>query len=439
MITKEEIVRVLYDLNFWGKDQEVGIVREKYLEKLIKIKDMKESISIAGVRRCGKSTITKQFLKHVIEKGAKKENTLYVDFEEPSFSQYLNSNILDIVYNAYREVINPEDFAYIVLDEVQNVPNWEKWVRAKQERENVKIIVTGSSSKLMSSEFSTVLGGRSININIFPLSFKEFVKFKGKDVKMYKGVVIDKNVVRSLLREYLEFGGFPGVVMEKKENKTILLKEYFDSIVFRDVVLRYSIRDVNLLKALSIIIQTNISLPLSIGKLASILQDSFKRKTSLETVSRFLEYFESAFLVFLVPIFSYKIKDQLQYPRKIYTIDTGLRNAVCFRFSEDMGKLYENVVFLELKRKGKEIYYWKDSQQREVDFVIKEGTRVKKLIQVCLNLENEKTRKREINALITAMDEFGINNGTIINDDYKCEENFDGKIIKFIPLYEWLL
>ncbi|PKP59645.1 MAG: ATPase [Candidatus Altiarchaeales archaeon HGW-Altiarchaeales-1] len=347
MITKEEIIRALYDSNFWGKEQEVGIVREEYLEKLIKIKDMKESISIAGVRRCGKSTISKQFLKHVIEKGAKKENTLYVNFEEPSFSPYLNSNILDIVYNTYSEVINPEDFAYIVLDEVQNVPNWERWVRAKQEKGKVKIIVTGSSSKLMSSEFSTVLGGRCLNIDIFPLSFREFVKFKGRTVKQYKGVVIDKNVISSLLREYLEFGGFPRAVMEKKENKNMLLKEYFDSIIFRDIVSRYNIRDVNLLKTLAIIMQTNISSPSSIGKLASVLQDSFKRKTSLETVSRFLEYFESAFLIFLVPIFSYKIKDQLQYPRKIYSIDAGLRNAVCFRFSEDIGKLYENVVFLD--------------------------------------------------------------------------------------------
>lgn len=439
MIVKEEIIRALYDLNFWGREQEVGIERKEYLKKLIKIKDMKESISIVGVRRCGKSTISKQFLKYVIEKGAKKENTLYVDFEEPLFSQYLNSNVLDIVYNAYREVLNPDEFAYIVLDEVQNVPNWERWVRAKQEKGKVKIIVTGSSSKLMSSEFSTVLGGRNININIFPLSFREFVKFKGKNIKQYKGVVIDKNVVRSLLRDYLEFGGFPRVVMEKKENKHTLLKEYFDSIIFRDIVSRYNIRDVRLLKALAIIMQTNISSHLSIGKLASILQDSFKRKISLETVSRFLEYFKSAFFIFLVPIFSYKIKDQLHYPRKIYSIDTGLRNVVSFRFSEDMGKLYENIVFLELKRKGKEIYYWKDSQQREVDFVIKEGTRVKELIQVCLNPENKKTKKRETDALIKAMDEFKIGNGTIITDDYKSEENFDGKIIKFIPLYEWLL
>jgi len=219
----------------------------------------------------------------------------------------------------------------------------------------------------------------------------------------------------------------------------MLLKEYFDSIIFRDIVSRYNIRDVNLLKTLAIIMQTNISSPSSIGKLASVLQDSFKRKTSLETVSRFLEYFESAFLIFLVPIFSYKIKDQLQYPRKIYSIDAGLRNAVCFRFSEDIGKLYENVVFLELKRKGKEIYYWKDAQQREVDFVIKEGLVVKELIQVCLNLENEKTKKRETDALLIAMDEFGIKEGTIITEDYKDEENFDEKIIKFIPLWEWLL
>jgi hypothetical protein len=290
----------------------------------------------------------------------------------------------------------------------------------------------------LSSEFTTVLSGRSINLNIFPLSFKEFVRFNDKKIKQYKDIVLDKNRVNSLMSEYLEFGGFPRVVLETKDNKSILLKEYFEAIVLRDIVSRHNIRDVSLLKAFATILLTNIASPTSIGKLASVLQGSFNRKTSLETVSRFLEYAESAFLIFPVQIFSYKIKDQLQYPRKVYCIDTGLRNAVSFRFSEDIGRLYENLVYLELKRKGREIYYWKDPQHREVDFVIKEGMNVKELIQVCFDISDEKTKKREITALIKAMEEFKLNTGTIITEDYEDEEETSEKAINYIPLWKWL-
>jgi predicted AAA+ superfamily ATPase len=439
MLKKDFILRLLHESNFWGKDQDVGISRNVYLDKLMKMKEMKEAAALVGVRRCGKSTITKQFLKHVIESGCKREQTLYVNFEEPVFTSYLNLDLMDAIYEAYKENINPENPAFVVLDEVQVIPAWEKWVRAKQENEKIKIVITGSSAKLLASEFSTVLSGRNIPLSIYPLSFKEFIVFKG-GIKKAGRVFLEKRKLNILLEEYLEFGGFPRPVLEsRKENKAMLLNEYFEAIVLRDVAARYNVKEINILRALATILLTNVSSLVSIGKLTRVIQEAFKQKTSLETISRFLQYMESAFLVFLVPIFSYKIKNQLQYPRKVYCVDTGLRNTVSFRFLEDLGKLYENAVFMELKRAGKNVFYWKDTSGREVDFIIKDKLKVKEAIQVCVDMKNSEVKERELSALVSCLKEFGLKEGLIINEDEEGEEKIQGKKIKYVPLWKWLL
>lgn len=242
-----------------------------------------------------------------------------------------------------------------------------------------------------------------------------------------------------MLKEYLEFGGFPRVVLETRENKKALLDEYFEAIVLRDVAARYNVRETGLLRAFATVLLNNSSSPVSIARLAGILQESFKQRISLETVSRFLAYTESAFLAFLVPIFSYKIKEQMRYPRKAYCIDTGMRNAVSFRFSQDMGRLYENLVFLELNRMGLDIYYWKDRQGREVDFVIKNGTKVREAVQVCFDASKAETRKREVRALMKCMDEFRLKEGLIITETEDEEDNIGGKKIIFRPLWKWIM
>ncbi|MEW5896358.1 MAG: ATP-binding protein [Nanoarchaeota archaeon] len=436
---KDKIIQILQGQNFWGKDQQLGFIRKSYLKTFRSRSQLKEALVLVGVRRCGKSTLSKQFMAELIQKGVKKEETLYINLEEPPFSSYLNLELLDMIYSAYREIISDQT-KIIVLDEIQNIPAWEKWVRSKLENDpTIKIIVTGSSSKLLSSEFSTVLSGRSIPFEIYPFSFREFAGLNGLKIENEKEIYLNKEKLKLLLRKYLEFGGFPRVVLEAKENKNLLLKEYYESILLRDVAARYQIKEINVLKALSTLILTQNGSLVSIAKLTTAIQEAFKLKVSLETISRFMSYLESAYLIFFAPIFSYKIKEQMKYPRKVYCIDTGLRNAVSFRFSEDLGKLAETVVFLKLRKEDKEIFYWKSDKNKEVDFVVRKGMKIHRLINVCWNLSNAETRKRETESLIEAMIEFKMKEAILITDDEEREEKKTGRTIKFIPLWKWLL
>jgi len=325
-----------------------------------------------------------------------------------------------------------------LLDEIQNIPLWEATIRRLYDREkNLKIIISGSSSRLLSSEISTALRGRTLTHKVFPFSFKEFLKanrinFEIKNIKYST----KRNIIIKGLRDYLEFGGFPQVVLE--ENKTELLQEYYRAILYRDIVERYQIKNLKLFENfLKVVTQHTASL-FSYGKTLNLFK-SMGYKISKNTLIEYMKYIESTFFAFEVPIFSYSIKDQLQYPRKLYIIDTGIRNAVSFRFSLDWGKLAENLVFIELKRQDKEIYYWKNSKNLEVDFLIKEGVEIKELIQVCWNIEDEKTRKREIRALLKAMDEFKIKEALVITENYDDSEEIDKKKIFFIPLWHWLI
>jgi len=444
---KKDVIETIADLNFWNKDQDVGIYREDYLKSLETLIEAKNfAVSIIGVRRAGKTFLSKQILKRFLEKGMDKEQTLYVNFEEPSFRPYLSDvEFLNDIYESYRYFLNEKERAILVLDEVQNVENWESWVRIMLERrENIKIILTGSSSKLLSKELATKLTGRTLTLKIFPLSFKEFLKFKNFEIEKKHQTVTRKKDLMKLFREYLEFGSFPEVVLnEKREIKTKILKELFDSVITRDIVERYNIRQSKILKSLAALTIQNFSSYTSVPKLVNIFENVVKRKISPTLINQYLEYFSQAFLLFLVPIFSVKVKEQLLYPKKLYCVDNGLINAVSFKFSEDLGKLAENLVFLDLLRKQLikpelEVYYWKKSD-KEVDFVLKEGLNVKKLIQVCWNVTERKTKEREVNNLLTAINEFKLKEGLILTEDFEHEEKVNGKRIIYMPLWKWLL
>ncbi len=429
---KDEILEILIDWNFWEKEQDVGKLRENLINNLEDLLKINEVITITGVRRCGKSTALYQFCKGLIDKGCNKKDILIVNIEDPRFRNP-SIELLENICGTYIEELQPSKRHYVILDEIQIVNGWEKFVRFLHENKKVSVFVTGSTSKLMSQDYSSVMTGRHVDYTTYPLSFREYLSFKDVEINTKIKILANKHKIISLLKEYIEFGGFPKVALLDKNEKNKLLNAYFEDIITKDVLLKHRIAEKEVLVELSKYYLSNMASIHSFNKLKNIFG------VSLDTVQRFSEYLSDAYVLFFVKKFSYKVKEQILNPKKVYCIDAGLRNAVCFRFSEDIGKLYENVVFLELKRKGKEIYYWKDAQQREVDFVIKEGLVVKELIQVCLNLENEKTKKRETDALLIALDEFEINEGTIITEDYENEENFDGKIIKFIPLWKWLL
>jgi len=432
---KDAILEILSDWNFWAKEIDSGIKRKEYLKEIIKlITKTNQIVCIAGVRRSGKSTLIKQIAKELI-KETKNENTLIVNFEDERFSERNLKTLIDI-YDCYLEKVGPDKKPYIFFDEIQNVQEWERFVRGKHERKEANIIVSGSSSKLLSAELATLLTGRHLIFNIYPLSFKEFLFFKNLQIRSEIDIATKRIEIKRLFQEYLESGGFPEVVLSS-EKKRILLS-YFDTIISRDIIERFNIREREKIKTLAKFYLTNISSSVTYNKVSRFIN------VPLTTVERFSEYLETANLIFFIKKFSYSLKEQEKSPRKVYSIDCGLSNTIGFRFIKNFGRTMENIVAVELKIRQTfnpsiEIFYWKDYQQREVDFVLKAGTEVKQIIQVSYKIDDMNTKERELRSLLKAMDEFKLKEGLIITDDFEDEEKIDGKKVIYTPLWKWLL
>ena len=439
MLRREEIIELISVENFWGRPQEVGIERDHYLKHLNRLAKAKDfSISIIGVRRSGKTFLTKQFLKKAIDSGLDPKQTLYVNLEDPRFHPYLSLELLDEIYQAYRTFVNKEGFALIVLDEVQNIKNWEKWVRRTMEKENVQIVMTGSTSSLLKTEVSTALTGRSLTLEVFPLSFHEFLKFKGVVLEDQLDVVKNKAKIERLFMEYLQFGGFPRVVLEEDEFlKREMLKELFDGIVMRDIVFRHGFRDVNSVKLAAELAINSFSSLKSVSSLRNELAGILKRKVSPNFVAEVMEALRESYLLFTIPPFSPKIKDVKKYPKKIYAVDTGLATTVTLSFSKNLGRLVENAVALHLIKKYGEnnLFYYRG--KREVDFILREGLRITKAIQVTWDLRE--SYEREVKALLEAMDVFNLEEGIIVTADQEREEVYEDKEIRVLPFWKFLL
>jgi len=427
---RDEILKILVDWNYWGYYKDESVDRGRYIEDLNHLLKTGEIIVIKGVRRSGKSTLMLQFIR---KSGLEEKNTLVVNFEDPRFKN-LNLELLDRIYEVYLDELQPDKEHYVILDEVQEVEGWEKFARYLHEAKKVQVFITGSSSKLLSEEYSTFLAGRHVDIEIFPLSFSEFLEFKGVSIRSRMEMVKFRHRIRKLLDEYLEFGSFPKVVLIE-EGKEELLNNYFRDILIKDVQSRFKVREPVKLEELAKYYLTNISTLQSFNRVRKLLN------LSLDTVERYSTYFTVARLIFFVPKFSFSVREQILNPKKVYCMDTGLRNIVSFKFSEDLGRIVENVVFLNLlfRNKDKEIYYWRDKQQREVNFVLKSGLGIEQLIQVTYASSEEEIAVREKRALIKASEELNCEDMRVITWDYESEEEFKGRSIKFIPLWKWLL
>ncbi len=434
---KSEIIEILSEWNFWEEDRETGIPREDYVNEILNKLRLDKVISVIGIRRSGKSTILKQVVKKLIENN-KRENTLIVNLEERRWLK-LDLEFLNKAYESYREIIKPENKPYLFLDEVQKLREWERFVRSLNEKKETNVVITGSSSQLMSRELSTLLTGRTLELEIFPLSLREFLKFRGIQIENEKDTLFNAGKIKTLSREYLEFGGFPEITLtENTSYKKEILGKYFDDIISKDVVERFKIRNPEKIEVLAKYYLTNISSPHTFNSISRFL------KIPVETISRYSNYLEISRLTFHLNRFSFSVKEQENSPRKIYSIDTGISNAVGFRFSKSLGKIAENLVFLELQRrkmksKNLEIFYWKDPQQREVDFLLKEDQNIKELIQVCWDITNQKTKERELKSLLKAMKTLNREKGLIITEDFEGEEKIKEKKIIYKPLWKWLL
>jgi len=432
---RDEILKILIDWNFWVKEQETGIERKFYKEKLLEFLDTDFIISVIGVRRSGKSTIIKQIAKEISEKYGK-ENVLIVNFEDRRFVK-LDASVLDEIFKVYLEEIRPTQRPIIFLDEIQKVKDWEGWVRTMHELKKAKIVISGSTSQLTKGKLATLLTGRHLDVEVYPLSFKEFLQFKNLELKSRLEILEKESNIKSLLKEYLEFGGFPEVVLKEKFKREIL-QTYFDDIITRDIVEKYNIRKIEDLKTLAKFYFSNIGSYMTYSSIKNFLG------LSKETIQRFSNYIEETFTLFFVKMFDFSLKKQEKAPRKIYCVDNGLPNAIGFRISENLGKLMENMVFLELFKKFKEVYYWKEygkAEGKEVDFVIKEGIQIKQLIQVTYASNKDEIDQREIKALEKAYELFKKDKPEllIITWDYEDILKKDNLEIKCIPLWKWLL
>jgi len=426
-----QLIEVLEFWNFWNQDRRTGVYRKDYADELYRQRKLKEASIVAGVRRAGKSTILLQVLRKLIDSGTPRENILYVNFEEPTFIPYLTVEFLLRIHDLYLERFNPRGRTYVVLDEVQLVPGWERFVRGLYDRDkDIKFYITGSSSKLLSKEYGTSLTGRIVSNEVFPLSFQEFLAFKEKEEMIERSRGKGSPALRNLFNQYTRFGGFPQVVLtEEEKDKMQILKDYYTAVIEKDIIQRYQVRDIKKLKEFCLNLYANVATHFS-G-----YQAEKRQKISQPTANKFLEYAREVFLVQTTDYFSYSFTEQKANPYKVYAIDPGLYNAVSFRFSENIGRIFENVVYLGLRRKGEDIFYWKG--KGEVDFLIRKGTRIDRLINVCWKL-NKKNEKREFSGLYEAMKQFNVSNAQIIVSGYDDQLDIKGKKIVISNFFNWL-
>ena len=402
---------------------------QKAINPLIKHKEM---IVIMGVRRSGKSSLMRLICNDIIEEfGVSPDNILYLNFEDERFVEFKNEDF-ERLYEVFLELSGSKGKKYFFLDEVQNLDGWERWANRLYEFEDVKLFLTGSNQTLLGKKISTALTGRNRQITIYPFSFSEFLLMKNVNLKKNDLYLREKKLLfRKLFKEYLALGGFPEVL---KIKDTSLLEQYFKDIIYRDVVSAYGIRNIKEIKELALFLATNTGTIQSYKNLQKLIGVK-----SISTVKNYLEILENVFLFFALDVFDYSIKTQMYNQSKLYSIDVALANSTAFKFSQDSGHAFENIVFLELKRRDKEIYYWKSKKNKEVDFVVKEGVKVTEAIQVSFKLSDEKTKSRELEALLSAKDELKVNKLTIITDDEEYEEKSGKTTIRIIPLWKWLL
>ncbi len=430
---KSEILDVLNDWNFWRKEIDVGIRREIIVKRIEEMSKTKEIVVITGIRRCGKSTSLLQFCKDLINSGTKKEDILIVNFEDPRLNN-LNLDLLNKIYEIYLTELNPSKKHYVILDEIQLIDGWEKFARFLHENKKINVFVTGSSSKLLSSEYSTVLAGRHLDFEIKPLSFKEYLFFKKIEIKNDLDIAQKRHDIKRAFINYLKEGGFPKVTLvDNEKDKRDLLEVYFRDIIIKDIVQRYNIKEVGKIIDLAKYYLTNVSTLQSFNNIKNVL------KLNLDTVERFSYFLSSVFLLNFVKRFSYSEKEQILNPRKVYCVDNGLRDSVAFVFLENYGRLAENIIFNELNKKNLEIYYWKSQKQEEVDFIIKRKQKIIQAIQVCWDIGKPETKKREIGALVKACKELKLKEGLILTEDTSSNETVEGIKIYFQPFWKWLL
>lgn len=411
MITQTLLSEIIADQLKNFRNKETGIQRGVDFSRYLKTKQI---VAISGPRHSGKSTLLRQF-------SAEFKSFYYINFDDERLVNFTVDDFQDLMLAFKKEYA----VKVILLDEIQNVEKWERFVRRIFE-EGYKIFITGSNAKLLSSELATHLTGRYFKIELYPFSFEEFLRFKNIDRKAK-----DSEAKAKILKNfdnYLLSGGFPEFV---KYGDPEYLKRIYEDILYKDLLTRFNIREVKAFRELANFLFSNFTKELSYNALKNTL--GFK---SAMSVKNYVEFMKESYLVFELYKYDFSLKKQFVSDKKIYVIDNGLRNNAAFYFSNDNGRLLENMVFLELKRRGKEIYFFKD--KKECDFIIREKTKITEAIQVVFDL-NKNNRKREIDGLLEAMERFNLKNGLILTASQEETAKIGKLSIKIMPVWKWLL
>jgi predicted AAA+ superfamily ATPase len=400
--------------------------------------DEKRIVAVIGPRRAGKTYVCFEMISDLLKHGLPRENIIYMNFEDERLVP-IDGTELTLLIDVNTELYERNENlpCYCFIDEIQNVPGWSKWVRRiVDQNSNFTVVVTGSSSKMLSTEIATELRGRCSTITIFPYSFREFLHAKGSDVQ-YSGKLLysaQRNSIKRNFNEYLLKGGFPGIVDLADYRDT--LQAYYRTMFARDMIERFRIKNIH---------QFEDFLKIQISRFASLTSISNAEREMKElgyslsknTLMSYLGYAKDVFLLFDVCKFDNKVSRQLRAPRKIYAVDHGLLNAVRFSATEDRGRILENLVFMELRRRHTDIYY--NSEKSECDFIIMSGIKATQCIQACWSIENKDTKEREIRGLLEAMHTFRLEQGTILTNDEYATETLEGKKIDIMPFWYFAL
>ncbi len=349
-------------------------------------------VGLAGVRRSGKTFLFFDAIRRLTEQGVDRRRIVYLNFEDDRLNP-IRAEELDLVLRCLRELY-PETLnqrVFMFMDEVQNVSGWERWVRRIQDTEDVELYVTGSSSRLLTRDLATALRGRSITLEVFPLSFREMLAFRGIAVISHSAE--NESLIRGALEDYLAWGGFPEIVLADEALRPLILEEYVSLMFYRDVVERYGVRNEKLMRELLRHAFRNTAGLINVSKLHRDF-GSLGFSVSKNTLFEYLGYLEDAFLVFLVPRQEQSLRKQAHNPRKLHVIDPGLVAAFKANPGRDVGHKLETAVYLEMRRTYKNLFYYINGS--EVDLCDGEGTF---FINICWNLAEAETRRRESGAM----------------------------------------
>jgi predicted AAA+ superfamily ATPase len=423
------------------KEQLKQIIRDFHLNDNFDVKsrtlqppiDTKKIITLIGVRRCGKTSILYEMINK-LSTTVPKTKILFLNFEDERLD--LDVDELDLVLQSFSELYPEQELSecYFFFDEIQNIAGWEKFVRRVYDTVSKNIFVTGSNSKLLSSDIATSLRGRTLSYEVFPLSFSEYLSFKNIEVDLYSSKSL--SYIKNEQEKFLKNGGFPETLFLEEQYRNQTLQEYFNVLLYKDLAERYNITNTIALKFFLKRVISSSTKQISINKIYNELKSS-GIKIGKNSLYDFLDYVQNIYLALTLHRYDKSLVNKELGEKKIYTIDIGLNNATEFRFSDDIGKSLENAVFLELKRTYREIFYYRYANS-ECDFIVNEKNSITQAIQVTYDMSSEETKTREIKGLINTCKNFGLKTGTIVTYDTEDEVTQEGIQIKLIPFYRWI-